>query len=170
MVERVSALGVLAFFSLSAGKANICSGQTKASASATITVVVIQATAVTALEGIKFDYFETGGRFRQTTKSKTDYGFLTVSGQPTSRVAVSIPSMVILRSNEGRTLALSTDISVWSNGNSRGEKRNEFPSVTGGTAAIGSDGLIHFRLGGAFNSCYATAGSYSGNYVLTLTY
>lgn len=137
---------------------------------ATITVVVVQSTAVTALDRIRFREFAAGDGLREITHSEQNTGFLTISGQPASRVNVSIPRTVILHSSAGRHLAFSPDIAVWSTGNSEGDEKNRFPSATGGTASFGSSGLIHFQLGGSLNTNYTAAGSYSGEYVITLTY
>ncbi len=170
MVQRVVVVGFLAFFGISAGMPGICAAQSNANTSLSVTIQIVQATAVTAFDGMLFENFTIADGLRQSTHSKQDSGFLTINGQPRSRISVSIPPMVVLHSAAGRPIALSSDITVWSSGDSvRGRKRS-FPSTTGGTASFGSNGLLRFHLGGSLHTDYTSAGSYSGKYVITLTY
>ena len=136
MIERVGALGILAFFSLSAGKPSICFGQRSAAAAATITVVVVQSTAVTASDGIRLKDFATGDGLREITHAEQYMGSLTISGQPASRVNVSIHQMVILHSSTGRHLAFSSDIAVWSTGDSLQSQEEPLLSVQTGQYAF----------------------------------
>lgn len=170
MFTNMGTVGLSAFLSLVCLGSTSCSAQNSASATALVTATVVPGISVTNERNINFGLLAKGSGIHTIASSAPEVGSFTVSGLPDAAVALAFPGDITLQGPDGHLLAFAPTIPIWKAKDSRTSNQQPFPTVTGGAASLGSDGVLHIRFGGSVNTDHAEVGSYSGQYTITIIY
>lgn len=170
MFGKSGAVGLSAFLLWGFSGPGVCCAQTSKSATALVTVTVVPGISVTNGKSLSFGGLSKGSGIHTIASNAPAVGSFTVSGLPGTNISLMFPHEVTLQSPDGHLLAFAPTIPVCKFDDSHSAKQRSFPAVTGGSANLGPDGILHVRFGGSVNTDHAETGSYSGQYTITIIY
>lgn len=170
MFGKIGTVGLSAFVLWACSGPGICCAQTSKSATALVTVTVVPGMSVINEKSLSFGQLAEGSGLHMIASDAPAVGSFTVSGLPGASVSLTFPRKVTLQSPDGHLLAFAPTIPVCKVAGSHSAYQRSFPAVTGGSANLGPDGILHVRFGGSVNTDHAESGSYSGQYTITIIY
>lgn len=170
MFRKIGAAGLSAFLVWVSLGASSCSAQGSASATAFVTVSVVPGISVTNETSLNFGRLAKGSGIHTISSDATGVGSFTVSGMPDASVSLTFPHDITLQSPDGHLLAMAPTIPVCSVEVPQSGNQQLSLAVTGGSASLGSDGVLHVRFGGTVDTDHAELGFYSGQYTVTVVY